>query len=424
MKHITLDSRYCRDFYGMDEYDAMNRIAIESLFLLENKRGEGSDFLGWHDPCSKNGEMSRILECAERIRMDSDVLIVIGIGGSYLGAKAVIEALQKRKDRGKMTEVLFIGNNISGAYTRELMNYIRERDVCINVISKSGTTTEPAITFRMLRKVMEEKYKGDAKNRIYATTDPNKGILRRIALAEGYTVFEIPDDIGGRYSMFTPAGLLPVAVAGLDIHAFQKGACRAYVECLGNKESFAMEYATIRNTLFKKGKTIEIMANYHPQLVFLTEWWKQLFGESEGKCNTGIFPAGVTMTTDLHSMGQYIQEGMRNLLETVIHVEDMYDDIEIPYIDHDEDGLNYLAGKTMNYVNTKAMEATLQAHTSGGVPNILVRVPQMNEEYLGMLMYYLMKSCGISGYTLGVNPFDQPGVEEYKKNMFRLLGKT
>lgn len=424
MAKITLDDSFCKDFYSTKEYQRMMERAGDALNALEHAGGQGSEFTGWHNPTRMLGCVEKVEEYAQEIRQDSEVLLVVGIGGSYLGAKAVMEAL---KTQGTYADgnlqVMFVGNNISGAHTKKLIGEIRDRRVSVNVISKSGTTTEPAITFRMIRSFMEDKYGGNAKNRIYATTDPINGILNGIAKREGYRIMEIPNDIGGRYSIFTPAGLLPIASAGADIRAFLEGAVLGYLEYLKNDRSIAVRYAVIRNLLLKQGKIVEILASYHPHLAYVTEWWKQLFGESEGKQGMGIFPAGVTFTTDLHSMGQYIQDGMRILFETVLHVENMYDDVQIPYLEHDDDKLNYLSGKTMNQINAKAMEATIQAHVAGGVPNIVLSVPEMNEIYLGMLLYFFMKSCGISGYLLGVNPFDQPGVEEYKRNMFFLLGK-
>ncbi|NLB78081.1 MAG: glucose-6-phosphate isomerase, partial [Clostridiaceae bacterium] len=368
---------------------------------------------------------------AQSIRENSDVLIVIGIGGSYLGARAAIEALSHSfynmlpKDKRNGPEVYFAGNNISPSYLAELMELIEGKEVSVNVISKSGTTTEPAIAFRIFKDYLEKKYsKKGARSRIYATTDKARGALKTLADKEGYETFVIPNDVGGRYSVLTAVGLLPIAAAGIDIAEMMKGACDAFEEC---KKPFiendCYKYAAVRNSLYRKGKTTEILVNYEPSLHFVTEWWKQLFGESEGKDQKGIFPAGVDFSTDLHSMGQYIQDGLRNIFETVINVEKSKKSIKMIKADEDLDKLNYLAGKEMDFVNKMAMQGTVLAHNDGGVPNLMISIPDMNAYWFGYMVYFFEKACGISGYLLGVNPFDQPGVEAYKKNMFALLGK-
>lgn len=401
--------------------------------MLHRKTGPGSDFTGWLDlpenyDCS---EIERIQDTAEKIRMDSDALIVVGIGGSYLGARAAIEMLTHSffnrisKDKRKAPEIYFAGNNLSSTYLSDLIDILKDKDISINVISKSGTTTEPAIAFRVLKKFMKKKYGEKACERIYATTDRRNGALRKQVSEQNYESFIIPDDIGGRYSVLTPVGLLPIAVAGIDIKKIMKGAADAFNMY---KEPNLMandcyKYAGIRNILYNKNKIVEIMVNYQPSLHFFTEWWKQLYGESEGKDHKGIFPAGVDFTTDLHSMGQYIQDGLRSIFETVIKVEKPVRDLTVEYMDDNSDGLNYLAGKSIDYINQKALEGTVLAHTDGEVPNLILNVPEMNELNFGRLVYFFEKACAISGYLLGVNPFDQPGVEAYKKNTFALLGK-
>ena len=392
------------------------------------------DFVGWLDlPTNYDKkEFKRILSAAKRINKDSDILLVIGIGGSYLGARAVIEALsssfynmQTLKQR-KHTLVLFAGNNLSPNYINDLIEIIGDKDFSINVISKSGTTTEPAIAFRIFREILENKYGIDeARSRIYVTTDSEKGALKKLSEEEGYETFVIPDNVGGRFSVLTPVGLLPIAVAGIDIEKLMNGAKLAqdnyndgelkYNECY--------QYAVIRNILYNQGKTIEVFANYEPKMHYMTEWLKQLFGESEGKEEEGIFPAGIDLTTDLHSMGQYMQQGLRNIFETVLCIESPKSNITINSDDDNLDGLNYLAGKNLDYVNKKAMEGTIEAHVSGGVPNIIIKIEKLDEENLGGLIYFFELACAMSGSILNVNPFNQPGVEEYKKNMFRLLEK-
>ncbi|WP_028551413.1 glucose-6-phosphate isomerase [Paenibacillus sp. UNC451MF] len=401
---------------------------------LHNKTGAGSDYLGWIDlPANYDKEeFARIQKAAGQIQSDSDALVVIGIGGSYLGARAAIEMLSHSfynllpKDKRKTPEVYFVGNNISSTYVTHLLQLLEGKDISVNVISKSGTTTEPAIAFRIFRELLEKKYgKEAARKRIYATTDQAKGALKKLATEEGYESFVIPDDVGGRYSVLTAVGLLPIATAGIDIEAMMRGAADARVEFSNPNlhENPSYQYAAVRNALYRKGKTTEILVNYEPSLHFVSEWWKQLFGESEGKDNKGIYPASVDFSTDLHSMGQFIQEGNRTLFETVIQVADVNEQITIGTDADDLDGLNFLSGKTMDFVNKKAFQGTMLAHTDGGVPNLIVTLPDMSAYTFGFMVYFFEKACGISGYLLGVNPFDQPGVEAYKKNMFALLGK-
>lgn len=402
--------------------------------MLHNKTGAGNDFLGWIDlPVNYDKEeFNRVKAAAKRIRENSDVFIVIGIGGSYLGARTVIEALGHSfynmlpKEKRQGPEIYFVGNNISGTYVQHLLDLIEGKDISVNVISKSGTTTEPGIAFRIFKKYVEEKYgKEEAKKRIFATTDKEKGALRTLANEEGYETFIIPDDVGGRFSVLTPVGLLPIAVAGIDIDKLMEGAKDGREEYQNEdfESNIAYQYAIVRNILYRKGKQIEILANYEPSLHFISEWWKQLYGESEGKDQKGIFPASVDFSTDLHSLGQYVQDGSRILFETVLNVEKPKLDITLEAEETDLDGLNYLAGKTMSFVNNNAFKGTLLAHVDGGVPNLVITIPEINEYYIGKLLYFFEKACGISGYLLGVNPFDQPGVEAYKKNMFALLGK-
>ena len=401
---------------------------------LQAKTGAGSDFLGWVDlPVNYDKqEFIRIKAAAEKIKSDSDVLIVIGIGGSYLGARAAIEMLNHSfynnlpKNKRKTPEIYFVGNNISSTYITDLLDLIEGKDISVNVISKSGTTTEPAIAFRIFKEYMETKYgKEQAAKRIYATTDKARGALKKLADEEKYESFVIPDDVGGRYSVLTAVGLLPIAVSGADIEAIMRGAQDAYNLYLDGalQNNDCYKYAAVRNVLYRKNKTTEIMVNYEPSLHYFTEWWKQLYGESEGKDQKGIFPAGVDFTTDLHSMGQYIQDGLRNIFETVLNVEKPRKNIVIKEDKDNIDGLNFVAGKDIDYVNKMAMKGTILAHNDGGVPNLIVSIPCLDEYCFGSLVYFFEKACGISGYLLGVNPFDQPGVEAYKKNMFALLGK-
>ena len=396
---------------------------------FEKEKNEEGNFLGWIDlPADYDKEeFERIKKCAEEIRQNTDVFIVVGIGGSYLGARAVIESLTNSFKRKENTpEIIYAGNNLSPNYMKELMDYIQDKNFSINVISKSGTTTETAIAFRFLRRLMEEKYSLDeVRKRIFITTDSKKGGLRELAKKEKFESFVIPDNIGGRYSVLTAVGLLPIAVAGIDIDKLMQGALFAkdryadkelkYNECL--------QYAVLRNILYKQEKNIEILANYEPKMSYITEWWKQLYGESEGKNKKGIYPSGALFTTDLHSMGQYIQQGRRNLFETVIKIDEPENNLIITADEDNLDKLNYLDGKTLDFVNKKAMEGTIKAHTDGDVPNVLITLSKLDEENIGELIYFFELACGVSGSILGVNPFDQPGVEDYKKNMFKLLGK-
>ena len=401
---------------------------------LHRRANDEKDFVGWLElPTNYDKEeFNRIKKAAEKIRKESDVLVVIGIGGSYLGARAVIEALTSSfynmlpQSQKKYPEVVYVGNNLSPNYINELIEYIGNKDFSVNVISKSGTTTEPAIAFRIFREMLENKYGIDeARSRIYATTDKERGALKTLADNEGYERFVVPDNVGGRYSVFTAVGLLPIATAGIDIDKLMEGA-RVGQERYNDsnlKYNICYQYAVVRNILYKLYKSTEILVNYEPKMHYFTEWWKQLFGESEGKDQKGIFPAGVDFTTDLHSMGQYIQDGKRNLFETVIEIKKSKSDITINADDDNLDGLNYLAGKGLDYVNKKAMEGTINAHVSGGVPNILISMEKLDEKNIGELIYFFEKACAMSGLILGVNPFNQPGVEEYKKNMFKLLEK-
>lgn len=430
---INFDYKNTEGFIKSSEIEYMKPLVENAHNMLHQKQGPGNDFLGWLDlPVSYDREeFTRIKDAAERIRKNSDVFIVIGIGGSYLGARAAIEALAHSfynmlpKEKRMGPQIYFAGNNISSTYLAELMELIEEKDVSINVISKSGTTTEPAIAFRILKDFMEKKYgKDEAKKRIFATTDRSKGALKTLADTEGYETFVIPDDVGGRFSVLTAVGLLPIVVAGIDIDQMMKGAESGYMQYQKPfEENPSYIYAACRNILYRKMRTIEIMVNYEPSLHYITEWWKQLYGESEGKDGKGIFPAGVDFTTDLHSMGQYIQDGLRNIFETVLFVDKPRREIFINKDEKDLDKLNYISGKNLAFINRKAMEGTALAHHDGGVPSLVVNVPEMNPYYFGELVYFFEKACGISGYLLGVNPFDQPGVEAYKKNMFALLGK-
>jgi len=434
MEKITFDSSKAESFLSEYEINYYEGYVKQAHEMLHNKTGPGSDFLGWVDlPLNYDkDEFARIKKSAEKIKADSDVLIVIGIGGSYLGARAAIEMLSHSfynmlpKSKRKTPEIYFVGNNISSTYVADLLELIEGKEISVNVISKSGTTTEPAVAFRIFKEYMENKYgKQEARKRIYATTDKARGALKKLADEEGYESFVIPDDVGGRFSVLTAVGLLPIAVSGADIDKIMEGAADA-CKLFSNadfKNNDCYRYAAARNALYHKNRTIEIMVNYEPSLHYFTEWWKQLYGESEGKDHKGIFPAGVDFTTDLHSMGQYIQDGLRNLFETVINVGKAKKTITIKEDKDNIDGLNFLAGKDMDFVNKKAFEGTLLAHTDGGVPNFVINVPELNEYYFGYLVYFFEKACGISGYLLAVNPFDQPGVEAYKKNMFALLGK-
>ena len=431
---VTFDYSKAGCFIADHEVEAMKPLAEAAAKTLTEKTGAGNDFLGWIDlPVDYDKEeFVRIQKAAEKIRKDSEVLLVIGIGGSYLGARAAIEFLGHSfanvvsKEIRKSPEIYYVGNSISSTYIKHLIDVVGDRDFSINMISKSGTTTEPAIAFRVFKEILEKKYgKEEAAKRIYATTDKAKGALKNLATEEGYETFVVPDDVGGRFSVLTAVGLLPIAVSGADIEKLMEGAAAGRKEALENDfaENGALQYAAIRNILLRKGKTIEVLANYEPSLHYVSEWWKQLYGESEGKDQKGIFPASVDLTTDLHSMGQFIQDGNRILFETVMNVETSKEEIIINEEPVDLDGLNYLAGKTVDFINKSAMNGTILAHTDGNVPNLIVNIPEQNEYYLGQLFYFFEFACGISGYLLGVNPFNQPGVESYKKNMFALLGK-
>ncbi len=388
---------------------------------LHEKQGAGSDFLGWVNLKIDVQELEKIKVAASKIRKQSDVLIVIGIGGSYLGSKAVIDALSHTFNP---KNVIFAGNNMSSDYLNDLLDYIKDKDIFLNVISKSGTTIEPALTFKVLREYIEEKYGEDkAKDRIFVTTDKEKGVLKKLADEKGYETFVVPDDIGGRYSVFTAVGLLPIASAGINIDRLLDGVYSAEKKYSSLENNDCYDYAVARNIMYKKKKKIELLVNYEPKLHYISEWWKQLFGESEGKEEKGIFPASVDNTTDLHSMGQYIQEGERILFETVINIKKPYRDFTLTCEEGSPDALDYLNGKTLNEINHKAMEGTVIAHVNGKVPNIMIEVDKLDEFNLGELLYFFEKACGISGHLLGVNPFNQPGVEAYKKEMFRLLGR-
>ena len=388
---------------------------------LHEKQGAGSDFLGWVNLKLDVQELEKIKVAASKIRKQSDVLIVIGIGGSYLGSKAVIDALSHTFNP---KNVIFAGNNMSSDYLNDLLDYIKDKDISLNVISKSGTTIEPALTFKVFRKYIEEKYGEDkAKDRIFVTTDKEKGVLKKLADEKGYETFVVPDDIGGRYSVFTAVGLLPIASAGINIDRLLDGVYSAEKKYSSLENNDCYDYAVARNIMYKKKKKIELLVNYEPKLHYISEWWKQLFGESEGKEEKGIFPASVDNTTDLHSMGQYIQEGERILFETVINIKKPYRDFTLTCEEGSPDALDYLNGKTLNEINHKAMEGTVIAHVNGKVPNIMIEVDKLDEFNLGELLYFFEKACGISGHLLGVNPFNQPGVEAYKKEMIRLLGR-
>lgn len=390
-----------------------------------NIKQEYTGWVTWPDLYDKK-EFEKIKKISSKIKKNSEVLVVIGIGGSYLGARAVIEALSKHFKSNNSVEILYVGNNLNPNYINEVIDYVSDKDISINVISKSGKTTEPAIAFRIFRNLMENKYGIDgARKRIFITTTRKKGALYKIAMQEKYVKLSIPENIGGRYSVLTAVGLLPMAVAGLDIDKIMKGAMVAKEKY--NEENLryndCYKYAVARNILFNRDKNIEILGTYEPKLSYFIEWWKQLFGESEGKNYTGIFPSGAVYTTDLHSLGQYIQEGRRNLFETIINIKNSNSDIIVSYDEENLDELNYIAGKSLSYVNKKAMEGTIKAHVDGGVPNILINMDNLNEETIGHLIYFFEKACAVSGMLLGVNPFDQPGVEKYKENMFELLGK-
>jgi glucose-6-phosphate isomerase len=434
MKHITFDYTNANHFLGEDEVKQMKFTAVNAAERLKSGQGEGNDFQGWINlPVDYDkDEFERIKRAAKKIQSDSDVLLVIGIGGSYLGARAAIEFLRhgfynemSKEDRGT-PQIYFVGNSMSGAYIEDVIDLLGDKDFSINVISKSGTTTESAIAFRVFRKLLVDKYgREEAAKRIYTTTDKARGALKTFSNAEGYESFVIPDDIGGRFSVLTPVGLLPIAVSGADIDELMHGAA-AYREIAMNnpyEENPSLLYAALRNILYRKGKKVEILANYEPSHHYISEWWKQLCGESEGKDQKGIFPASVDLTTDLHSMGQFIQEGSRIKFETVLNLETPGRDFVLDKEDNDLDGLNYLAGKTMSFVNKCAMQGTMAAHVEGGNPNLIINIPEQNEFYLGELFYFFEYAVAVSGYINAINPFNQPGVEFYKSNMFKLLGK-
>ncbi len=431
---LSLDHSKALKFISTEEIDNFEKTAELAREELVKGTGAGNDFLGWVDlPINYDKEeFDRIKKAAKKIQSDSEILVVVGIGGSYLGARAAIEFLTDSffnvmdKAERKYPQVFFAGNSISSKYLSDLLKLIGDKDFSVNIISKSGTTTEPAIAFRVLKEKLEEKYgKKEAASRIYATTDKARGALKNLADEEGYEEFVVPDDVGGRYSVLTAVGLLPIAVAGCDIDMLMQGAADMRKACLEKPyhDNDAMLYAAIRNMLHRKGKMVEILANYEPSFHYVGEWWKQLYGESEGKDRRGIFPAAVDLTTDLHSMGQFIQDGSRILMETVIDINESPAEIVLKKEEKDTDGMNYLAGKTVDFVNKSAMNGTLLAHTDGDVPCLKVNVPKQDARSLGQLFYFFEFACGVSGYILGVNPFNQPGVESYKKNMFALLGK-
>lgn len=431
---VTFDYSKAAPFVKQHEIDSMKDIVENAKKVLVGRTGAGNDFLGWVDlPVDYDKEeFARIQKAAEKIKSDSDVLIVVGIGGSYLGARAAIEFLRHSfynmvsREIRKTPEIYYAGNSISSTYLKDLIDVIGDRDFSVNVISKSGTTTEPAIAFRVFKDMLEKKYgKEEAAKRIYATTDKSRGALKSLATEEGYETFVVPDDVGGRFSVLTPVGLLPIAVSGADIQKLMEGAAAGRELALTKafEENDALQYAAVRNILYRKGKSVEVLANYEPSLHYVCEWWKQLQGESEGKDQKGIFPASIDLTTDLHSLGQFIQDGSRIMFETVMNVEKSRAEVVIKEEPVDLDGLNYLAGKSMDFVNKSAMNGTALAHTDGNVPNLRVNIPEQTEFYLGELFYFFEFACGVSGYVNGVNPFNQPGVESYKTNMFALLGK-
>ena len=433
MKKLSFDFSNNDQFFGGHELEFMNTHIETAEKALMEGTGAGNDFLGWVNLPSDydKAEFERIKVAAERIKKQSEVLIVVGIGGSYLGAKSAIEFLthtfynELPAEKRDTPEIYFAGTNISGTYLKHLIELIGDRDFSVNVISKSGTTTEPAIAFRVLKKLLIEKYgKDEAKDRIYATTDAEKGALKKLATGEGYETFVVPDNVGGRFSVLTAVGLLPIAAAGIDIDALMAGAADAMEDYKKPyAENDCYKYAAVRNILHRKGKDIELLINYEPRLHYIAEWWKQLYGESEGKDNKGLYPASADFTADLHSLGQYIQDGKRHLFETLINIETPELDMVIEEDDLNLDGLNYLAGKTMDYVNKMAAEGTRLAHRDGNVPNLTINLPEATPYHLGYMYYFFEKACAISGYLLGVNPFDQPGVEAYKSNMFALLEK-
>ena len=434
MEKLNFNYQFAKNFFNENELRQIKPYVELANEVLTSKSGAGNDFLGWVDLPENydKDEFARIKKAAEKIKNDSEVLIVIGIGGSYLGAKAAIEFLSHSfynnlpKDKRKTPEIYFAGTNMSGVYLQHLIEVVGDRDFSVNVISKSGTTTEPAIAFRVFKKMLEEKYgKEEAAKRIYATTDKEKGALKTLATAEGYETFVVPDNVGGRFSVLTAVGLLPIAAAGINIDELMAGAKDAMND-FANKnmdENQALQYAAVRNILHRKGKDLELMVNYEPRVHYLAEWWKQLFGESEGKDGKGLYPTSADFSADLHSLGQYIQEGKRLFFETVVSIGKPEVEFVIESDKDNLDGLNFIAGKTLDYVNKKATDGVILAHVDGKVPNLGVNIPEVTPYHLGYTFYFFEKACGVSGYLLGVNPFDQPGVEAYKKNMFALLGK-
>lgn len=428
---LKLNDKYIRQFISDDEYTNIQPMVTAAQKLIADKSGAGNDFLGWVDLPENydRAEFAAIKESAKKIQESCDILIVIGIGGSYLGARAAIEFMKSplyNNLNKKTPDIYFSGCNISAQSLNELLSICEGKDVCINVISKSGTTTEPAVAFRVFRNLLETKYgKEGARERIFVTTDREKGTLKSFSDKAGYKTFVVPDDVGGRFSVLTAVGLLPIAVAGIDIDALMAGANDAKKELTKSDiaDNDCFKYAAIRNILYRKGKTTEIMVGYEPYLQMFEEWWKQLYGESEGKDNRGLFPASVIFSTDLHSLGQYIQQGRRNIFETVVSITNAPSEFIIPNDPNNIDGLNFLSGKDLNFVNKTAMQGTLFAHIDGGVPNILLELEDRSEHSLGYMIYFFELACAVSGYLLGVNPFNQPGVEAYKKNMFALLGK-
>ena len=434
MRKLNFNYQFAKNFFNENELKQIKPYVELANEVLTSKTGAGNDFLGWVDLPENydKDEFARIKKAAEKIKSDSDVLVVIGIGGSYLGAKAAIEFLSHSfynnlpKDKRKTPEIYFAGTNMSGVYLQHLIEVVGDRDFSVNVISKSGTTTEPAIAFRVFKKMLEEKYgKEEAAKRIYATTDKKRGALKTLATAEGYETFVVPDNVGGRFSVLTAVGLLPIAAAGINIDDLMAGAKDAMND-FANKnmdENQALQYAAVRNILHRKGKHLELMVNYEPRVHYLAEWWKQLFGESEGKDGKGLYPASADFSADLHSLGQYIQQGQRLFFETVVSIGKPEVEFVIESDKDNLDGLNFIAGKTLDYVNKKATDGVILAHVDGNVPNLGVNIPEVTPYHLGYTFYFFEKACGVSGYLLGVNPFDQPGVEAYKKNMFALLGK-
>ena len=431
---LNFSYQFAKNFFNEDELKQIKPYVELANEVLTSKTGAGNDFLGWVDlpETYDKDEFARIKKAAEKIKNDSEVLVVIGIGGSYLGAKAAIEFLSHSfynnlpKDKRKTPEIYFAGTNMSGVYLQHLIDVVGDRDFSVNVISKSGTTTEPAIAFRVFKKMLEEKYgKEEAAKRIYATTDKAKGALKTLATAEGYETFVVPDNVGGRFSVLTAVGLLPIAAAGINIDELMAGAKDAMND-FANKnmdENQALQYAAVRNILHRKGKDLELMVNYEPRVHYLAEWWKQLFGESEGKEGKGLYPTSADFSADLHSLGQYIQQGQRLFFETVVSIGKPEVEFVIESDKENLDGLNFIAGKTLDYVNKKATDGVILAHVDGNVPNLGINIPEVTPYHLGYTFYFFEQACGVSGYLLGVNPFNQPGVEAYKKNMFALLGK-